>query len=125
MIVIKNILVLPRVGSIYDQLFESKKDDNYKLGYFMGFFEEELKSGSVFHERIEERIKFENTLDEIISESEGKISDRKKFFDEADKSPEHYFHIDINVDIIKKGHTKYAFINDEIIHFEENLRLNE
>ena len=82
LIVIKNILVLPNIGSIYDQLFESKKDDNYKFGYLMGFFEEELKSGSIFHERIEEREKFEDTLDEIIKKSEGKISDRKELFDE-------------------------------------------
>jgi len=49
---------------------------------------------------------------------------RKRFFDVADKSPEHYFHIDINVDIIKKGHTKYAFINDEIIHLTNNKLFN-
>lgn len=82
LIIIKNILVLPRIGLIHDQLFEFNKDDDYKFGYFMGFFEEELKSGSVFHERVEEREKFENMLDEIIKESEGKISSRKELFDE-------------------------------------------
>ncbi len=34
----------------------------------------------------------------------------------ADIRPNHFFHIDVNVDLIKKGYDKYAFIKDDIIH---------
>lgn len=29
---------------------------------------------------------------------------------------DHFFHIDVNVDLIKKGFTQYAFVKDDIIH---------
>jgi len=41
---------------------------------------------------------------------------RKKFLNKAQTAPEKYFHIDINVDLVKLGFTKYAFIKDDIIH---------
>ena len=34
----------------------------------------------------------------------------------ADVRPGHYFHIDVNVDLIKKGFNTYAFIKDSITH---------
>lgn len=82
LILIKNILILPNAESLCNQFFESKKNDAYKFGYFMGVFEKELKSGSIFHERIEEREKFEKTLNEIIKESKGQISNREEIFNE-------------------------------------------
>ena len=34
----------------------------------------------------------------------------------ADVRPDHYFHIDVNVDLIKKGFNTYAFTKDSITH---------
>lgn len=41
---------------------------------------------------------------------------RKKFLDRAQITPGKYFHIDVNVDLVKLGHNKYAFIKDSIVH---------
>ncbi len=41
---------------------------------------------------------------------------RKKILEKAKIAPGNYFHIDINVDLVKLGYTKYAFIRDSIIH---------
>lgn len=49
---------------------------------------------------------------------------RKSFFDKIKITPEKYFHIDINVDLIKLGFNKYAFIKDDIIHLTNNKILN-
>lgn len=45
---------------------------------------------------------------------------RKSFFDKSDHAPDRYFHIDINVDLVKQGFTKYAFIKDDIIHLTDS-----
>lgn len=37
----------------------------------------------------------------------------------AQVDKEHFFHIDVNVDLIKKGFNKYAFIKDSIIHLTD------
>ncbi len=49
---------------------------------------------------------------------------QKKFLVKAQIEPEKYFHIDINVDLVKLGYTKYAFIKDSIIHLTNNTLLN-
>jgi len=49
---------------------------------------------------------------------------KKKMFDLAKSSPEQYFHIDINVDLVKKGYNSYVFIKDEIIHLTNNKLIN-
>lgn len=41
---------------------------------------------------------------------------RKLLLENAKADPKHYFHIDVNVDLIKKGFNRYAFIKDGIIH---------
>lgn len=39
----------------------------------------------------------------------------------ADVRPDYFFHIDVNVDLIRKGYNRYAFVDDSIIH-ETNER---
>lgn len=41
---------------------------------------------------------------------------RKILMEHAQTDEEHFFHIDVNVDLIYKGFNKYAFIKDDIIH---------
>lgn len=41
---------------------------------------------------------------------------RKTLFENAQIDEKHFFHIDVNVDLIRKGFNKYAFIKDDIIH---------
>ncbi len=45
---------------------------------------------------------------------------KRKLLKEAKSSPENFFHIDIHVDLAKKGYTKYAFVKDTIIHLTNN-----
>ena len=49
---------------------------------------------------------------------------KKKYFEKSNHKPEQYFHIDINVDLVKQGYTKYAFIKDDIIHLTNSKFLN-
>ncbi len=49
---------------------------------------------------------------------------RRSFFEKSDHAPEQYFHIDINVDLVKQGFTKYAFIKDDIIHLTNSRLFN-
>lgn len=79
---IQDILIIPDSQKVYEMLYESNKEDDYKMGYFSGFFEENLKSGNIFHERSEERERFGKVLDRIIFESKEKIVDRNQLFDE-------------------------------------------
>lgn len=48
---------------------------------------------------------------------------RRKLLKEAKSDPEHFFHIDIHVDLAKKGYTKYAFVKESIIHLTNNSLL--
>lgn len=41
---------------------------------------------------------------------------RKLLIENAQIDEKRFFHIDVNVDLIQKGHNKYAFIKDDIIH---------
>lgn len=45
---------------------------------------------------------------------------RKSFLSKAQSTPKFFFHIDIHVDITKKGYTSYAFVKDTIIHLTGN-----
>lgn len=49
---------------------------------------------------------------------------RKSFFLKSAHQPENYYHIDINVDLVKKGHNLYAFIKDDIIHLTNSRFFN-
>ena len=49
---------------------------------------------------------------------------RKKILDKAQASPGKYFHIDINVDLIKLGYNQYAFIKDDIVHMTNSKLFN-
>lgn len=79
---IQEILILPETEKVYKELQEPDKDDQYKAGYFMGFFEENFKAGNIFHERNQERIKFDSVLDKIVADSKGKIPDKNQLLDE-------------------------------------------
>lgn len=46
----------------------------------------------------------------------GFLVNRKILIENANVSPEKYFPIDVNVDLIRKGFNKYAFIKDSITH---------
>lgn len=41
---------------------------------------------------------------------------RNILMENAQVGEDHFFHIDVNVDLIKKGYNTYAFIKDDIIH---------
>lgn len=45
---------------------------------------------------------------------------RRSTFLKAKSDPDHFFHIDIHVDITKAGYTTYAFVKDTIIHLTGN-----
>lgn len=45
---------------------------------------------------------------------------RRSIFEKSNHSPADYLHIDINVDLVKQGYTRYAFIKDDIIHLTNN-----
>lgn len=45
---------------------------------------------------------------------------RKLLLKEANADPEHFFHIDVNVDLIRKGFNTYALFKDSIIHLTNN-----
>lgn len=45
---------------------------------------------------------------------------RRKLLSKAKSTPENFFHIDIHLDLAKKGYTKYAFVKDSIIHLTGN-----
>jgi hypothetical protein len=79
---IHDILILPGSESVYRMLYETNEDDDYKSGVFYGYFKEELESGKVIQERSEERDKFNKVIDEIITNSKGKLNNKEKLFDE-------------------------------------------
>ena len=45
---------------------------------------------------------------------------RKLLLKEASADPDHFFHIDVNVDLIRKGYNTYAIFKDSIIHLTNN-----
>jgi glycosyltransferase involved in cell wall biosynthesis len=45
---------------------------------------------------------------------------RKLLLKEASADPDHFFHIDVNVDLIRKGHNTYGIFKDSIIHLTNN-----
>jgi glycosyltransferase involved in cell wall biosynthesis len=45
---------------------------------------------------------------------------RKLLLKEASADPDHFFHIDVNVDLIRKGYNDYGIIKDSIIHLTNN-----
>ena len=45
---------------------------------------------------------------------------RKLLLSEANSDPENFFHIDVQVDLIRKGYNTYAFTKDSIIHLTNN-----
>lgn len=45
---------------------------------------------------------------------------KRKLLRYAKSSPEYFFHIDVHVDLTKKGYTDYAFVKDTIIHLTGN-----
>jgi hypothetical protein len=79
---IEDVLILPKNEKAYQTLVESNKPDKYKLGFFSGYFEENLKAGNIVHERGAERKKFDEVLDRIVAASEGKMADKNQLFDE-------------------------------------------
>ncbi len=83
---IRDILILPESDMVYRILCESGYKDNYKIGFFIGFFEDNLKLGTIMHERVDEREKFNKVLDRLVTNSKGKISDRNQLFDQFAKA---------------------------------------
>src|SRR5258708_9510201 len=45
---------------------------------------------------------------------------RKLLLKEASADPDHFFHIDVNVDLIRKGYNTYGIFKDSIIHLTNN-----
>ncbi len=77
----KDILLIPDGDRVYEYL-TSDRGDAEKMGYFVGYYDEELLSGSLVLERGEEREKFNQVLDRIVSASQGTITGREQLFDE-------------------------------------------
>lgn len=48
--------------------------------------------------------------------SNGFLIRKKILFDNARVDPDEFFHIDVNVDLIRKGYSRYAFIKDVLRH---------
>lgn len=48
--------------------------------------------------------------------SNGFLIRKDMLFANAEISPDTFFHIDVNVDLIRKGYNRYAFINDSLYH---------
>lgn len=78
---IEDILIFPESDKVCQILYDSNTEDNYKMGFFMGYFEDNLKSGDITQERPEEREKFNRVLDRIVTSSKGKV-DRNQLFDQ-------------------------------------------
>ncbi|HLN19078.1 MAG TPA: glycosyltransferase family A protein [Patescibacteria group bacterium] len=49
---------------------------------------------------------------------------RRSLFLKSNHEPDHFFHIDINVDLVKLGYNKYIFIKDDIIHLTNSRLFN-
>ncbi len=45
---------------------------------------------------------------------------RAELLKEAKADPDNFFHIDIHVDIVRKGHTKFAFVKETVKHLTNN-----
>lgn len=45
---------------------------------------------------------------------------RRQLLKEAQSDPDHFFHIDIHVDLAEKGYRRYAFVKDTIKHLSNN-----
>lgn len=45
---------------------------------------------------------------------------KRSLLKKAQSSPDRFFHIDIHVDLARKGYTTYAFVKDTIIHLTNN-----
>ena len=48
--------------------------------------------------------------------SNGFLVRKQILFAHANVTPDNFFHIDVNVDLIRKGYTRYAFIKDSLHH---------
>ena len=60
--------------------------------------------------------KIEFTLDDLPTIGSNGFLIRKNVLDTLNLEPEEFFHIDIHMDLIKKGFTKYAIIKNDILH---------
>lgn len=78
---VQDILILPESENVYREMCTSDKEDGFRFGFFMGYYDKNLKSGHIFHERAKEREKFDMVLDKIVAESQGMIQDRNQLFD--------------------------------------------
>ena len=79
----KGILILPDSLPCYEYIADTSKPDEQRLGFFMGYFDDALKSGTVVHERADEREKFEKLLDRITTASNDKIRKEDLFHEFA------------------------------------------
>lgn len=79
------------------------------------------KQYGVFKEaKIQERktyflVDFKNNAIPTLG-SNGFLVRRKLLLEKAHTDPDHFFHIDVNVDLIRQGFTRYAFVKDKIVH---------
>ncbi len=83
---LNDILILNRSNEVYDVLFNSSNHDDYKIGYFFGYYKEDLKSGNILRERADERKKFDSVLEDIVARSDGKVTDKGMLFDQFAKA---------------------------------------
>jgi hypothetical protein len=78
---IAQILLLPNNEPVYQILFNSDEDDDYKFNYFFGYYEEVFEKGDVFHERDVERERFDSVLDRILTQSDDPTLNKETLFD--------------------------------------------
>lgn len=57
--------------------------------------------------------------------SNGCLMRRKLVLDNAQADPDHHYPIDVLFDVVKKGHTKFAFVKTSIIHLTHSRGLIE
>lgn len=72
--------------------------------------------GKVSNKGLYYRVTFDPTHVSTLG-ANGFLIRRKTLIENAQIDEKHFFHIDVNVDLIKKGFNTYAFIKDDIIHF--------
>lgn len=83
---IKYIRLLPDTATIIECLQNETVTDHVKFDTIMDYYQAEIQNNEIFMPRVIERETFNKVLDEIMSGSQGKITDKKALFAEFAKA---------------------------------------
>ncbi len=76
---IDEILIFPNSEQVHSRLKDSRTDDDYKMGFIEGYYNDGLQSNRFFRERREERELFNTVLDRVVVAGKGKIKKNELF----------------------------------------------